>query len=128
MFLSLSAMWALSLKISIIGFCFKLLKYHNVSQTCSTYVMAIFVSFLVELTCSLMTGLFSMPLGILQFLPIYHPLHDNLHIHTEVCVLLILTLYALIVWSSDRNPTKEARPESNRGNRHQKYVRKCLYL
>lgn len=50
-----------------------------------------------------------MPLGILQFIPLYHPLHDSLGIHTEVCVLLFLGLYILIVWSADRLPLEPAR-------------------
>ncbi len=58
---------------------------------------------------AILTGLLAMPLGVLQFLPIYHPLHDSYKLHTEVCVLMLLALYALIVWSADRSPLEGAR-------------------
>ncbi|CAH1793351.1 unnamed protein product [Owenia fusiformis] len=66
-------------------------------------------SFPVELVCTLLPGIFSMPMGCLQFIPLYHTLHDVFHIHTEVCVFILLTTYTLIVWKSDRNPSPEAR-------------------
>ncbi|ELT96479.1 hypothetical protein CAPTEDRAFT_169444 [Capitella teleta] len=72
-------------------------------------------NFIIELVCSLVTGMFGMALGVLQFLPLYHPLHDNFKIHTEVCVLIFLGAYALLVWAADRNPSKEARPSGKRG-------------
>jgi len=50
-----------------------------------------------------------MPFGVLQFIPIYHCLHDGLQIHSEVCVLLFITLLSLIAWTSDRRPTAQAR-------------------
>ncbi|KAL5019048.1 hypothetical protein ScPMuIL_004770 [Solemya velum] len=58
--------------------------------------------FFTELVCCVLTGLLGFPLGTLQFLPLYHPLHDGHGIHTEVCVLLILSVYAMIVWADDR--------------------------
>ena len=39
----------------------------------------------------IVTGLFSMALGVLQFIPIYHPLHDTLGIHSEVLTLNTLS-------------------------------------
>lgn len=70
--------------------------------------------FCFELSILIVTGLFSMPLGILQFIPVYHPLHDSLGIHSEVCVLLLLSVYSFIVWSADRTPFENARqPRSN---------------
>ncbi|XP_064603375.1 uncharacterized protein LOC135468849 [Liolophura sinensis] len=62
-----------------------------------------------ELVCSVLTGVLSMPMGVLEFLPLYHPLHDTYHIHSEVCVLLILFMYAAVVWAADRNPADLAR-------------------
>ena len=68
-----------------------------------------------ELFCSLLTGLLAMPLGVLQFIPLYHPLHDLLLVHSEVCVLLFLSLYVLLVWTADRQPEREARASENKG-------------
>ncbi|XP_005092334.1 uncharacterized protein LOC101850869 [Aplysia californica] len=65
--------------------------------------------FFCELPMLIVTGLFSMVLGTVQFIPIYHPLHDSLGIHSEVCVLMLLVTYALIVWSADRYPFESAR-------------------
>jgi len=62
-----------------------------------------------ETVCSLITGLLAMPVGILQFIPVYHSLHDSLRIHSEICVLLFLALFFLIAWISDRRPSAEAR-------------------
>ena len=57
-----------------------------------------------------------MPLATLQFALVYHPLHDILGIHTQVGVLILLMIYGLIVWASDRHPTSEARTPSNKGS------------
>ena len=56
-----------------------------------------------------------MPLGIMQFLPIYHPLHDTLHIHSEVCVLLFVGVLFLVTWAADRRPSSAARSASAKG-------------
>ena len=69
----------------------------------------------VETLCLLFTGVFSMPLGILQFIPVYHTLHDNYNIHTEVCVFLLIMIYTLVIWSADRNPGPDARTAVNSG-------------
>lgn len=71
--------------------------------------------FFKEVLCSVVTGLFAMPCGILQFIPLYHPLHDAWGIHTEVCVFLFLGLFILEVWVADRQPCKEARSMPNKG-------------
>lgn len=47
--------------------------------------------------------MFGFPLGVLQFVFIYHPLHDTFHIHTEVCVMMLVVVFGLIVWMGDRN-------------------------
>ena len=65
--------------------------------------------FFCEIICAVITGLLSMPLGVMQFIPIYHPLHDSLGIHSEVCVLMLVVAYMLIVWSADRYPFETAR-------------------
>ncbi|XP_070545272.1 uncharacterized protein [Ptychodera flava] len=72
--------------------------------------------FFKEMLCVIITGLFSFPLGAVQFIILYHSLHDNLHIHTEVCVLLLVAVYVMIVWSADRNPSENAR--KGRGKRN----------
>ena len=57
----------------------------------------------------------AMPLGVLQFIPVYHVLHDLSHIHSEVCCLIVLAFYGLIVWAADRHPSEEARSQPNKG-------------
>lgn len=71
--------------------------------------------FVKETVCTLISGLLAMPLGVLQFIPVYDLLHYQIKIHTEVCVFLLLSFYFIIVWASDRHPTKEARMTPNRG-------------
>lgn len=72
-----------------------------------------FMRFLKEIVCVILVAILSTPLGILQFVLIYHGLHDLYKIHTEVCVLLLLSFYFLIVWTADRNPNTSARSERN---------------
>ncbi len=64
--------------------------------------------------CCVIPGLFSFPMGALQFMPMYHTFHDNFEVHTEVCVFCLVAVYALIAWSGDRNPEPEARPRVGR--------------
>lgn len=66
-----------------------------------------------EALVCLLTALCGMPGGVLLFLPIYHPLHDFYHIHTEVCVMLLITIFLVVVWLSDRNPVVGSRPTGN---------------
>lgn len=62
-----------------------------------------------EILCAVLAGLCGMPGGVLQFLFLYHPLHDTLGIHTENCVITIVVVYFLIVWTADRTPGLTAR-------------------
>ncbi|KAK7066324.1 hypothetical protein SK128_015350 [Halocaridina rubra] len=55
-----------------------------------------------ELLCAFLAGLCGFPGGVLQFICLYHPLHDMYGIHTENCVITICVIYILIVWSADR--------------------------
>lgn len=57
----------------------------------------------------LVTAVSSMPLGVVQFMMLYHPVHDFLKIHTEVSVLMFLMIFGLLAWSGDRHPTPEGR-------------------
>ncbi|KAL8608935.1 hypothetical protein ACOMHN_062684 [Nucella lapillus] len=77
-------------------FCAKLPKFQSAGFFC-------------ELACVVVAGLCSMPLGVLQFVPVYHPLHDSLGIHAEVCVMMLICVYILIIWSADRYPFETAR-------------------
>ncbi|XP_077301908.1 uncharacterized protein LOC143922518 [Arctopsyche grandis] len=58
--------------------------------------------FFKELRTVLMTSLLGMPGGVLLFIPLYHPLHDLLGIHSEVTFFMLLTLFLVIAWSGDR--------------------------
>lgn len=55
-----------------------------------------------ELLCAILAGLSGMPGGVVQFLFVYHPLHDTYGLHTENCVIIIFVIYIFIVWSADR--------------------------
>ncbi|XP_076459728.1 uncharacterized protein LOC143292920 [Babylonia areolata] len=90
--------------------------FHGVRNVfCSRMAKFQSTGFFCELMCAVVTGLFSMPLGVLQFIPVYHPLHDSLGIHSEVCVLLLITVYMLVVWSADRYPFEAARTANSLG-------------
>ncbi|XP_063373444.1 uncharacterized protein LOC134661339 [Cydia amplana] len=55
-------------------------------------------------------ALLGMPGGVLLFLPIYHPLHDMFHIHSEVTFFLLFSIFGAFVLHgllSDREKTKE---------------------
>ncbi|KAK3091698.1 hypothetical protein FSP39_021965 [Pinctada imbricata] len=69
--------------------------------------------FFRELITSVLTGLLGMPLGVIQFLPLYHPLHDSNNIHTEVCVCLFFAVYVMIIWTGDRQKAKELAMQSS---------------
>jgi hypothetical protein len=56
-----------------------------------------------ELLCTVITGFCGMTGGVLQFLPLYHPLHDYYGIHTENCVILLFVIFFMIAWKNDRN-------------------------
>ena len=52
-----------------------------------------------------------MPLAVvLQFLPVYHALHDVGGVHTEICVLVLFGFYCMLAWIGDRHAGVEARP------------------
>ncbi|KAK3699594.1 hypothetical protein QZH41_014307 [Actinostola sp. cb2023] len=65
-----------------------------------------------EACCVILTGLLSMPCGVIQFIFVYHIPHDVCGIHTEVLVCIMIAVYALIVWRSDRNPALHSRGET----------------
>ncbi|XP_031574568.1 uncharacterized protein LOC116308317 [Actinia tenebrosa] len=69
-------------------------------------------SWFKEVVCVILTGLFSMPLGVIQFIFFYHIPHDVYGIHTEVVVCAMIMVYGLIVWRSDRNPDLNSRGDS----------------
>lgn len=64
-----------------------------------------------EILCALLGGLCGMPGGVIQFLFLYHPLHDTYGIHTENCVIIIVVVYMLIVWTADRTPRLASRKQ-----------------
>ncbi|XP_028162393.1 uncharacterized protein LOC114354290 [Ostrinia furnacalis] len=58
----------------------------------------------------LIATILGMPGGVLMFVPIYHPLHDHLKIHTEVTVFVLFSIYAVFIingLASDREKVKE---------------------
>ncbi|XP_043229896.1 uncharacterized protein LOC122385587 [Amphibalanus amphitrite] len=80
-----------------------------------------------ELLCALLAGICGMPGGVLQFLPLYHPLHDIFGVHSENTLLMIAALYTLLVWSADRRAEDGSRPRL--GQRNRPYlVMFCLLL
>ena len=70
-----------------------------------------------ELLCALLAGICGMPGGVLQFLPLYHPLHDIFGVHSENSLLMIVALYMLLVWSADRQAEDGSRPRPGERNR-----------
>ncbi|XP_041363590.1 uncharacterized protein LOC121379161 [Gigantopelta aegis] len=88
--------------------------FHGLRSFCSQPHKFQSSGFIPEFIVAVMTGVLAMPCGMVQFLPVYHPLHDLYHIHTEVCVLLLLAAYLLIVWSADRVRFQEGRPAGSR--------------
>jgi hypothetical protein len=68
-----------------------------------------------EFLCTFLTAFCGMAGGVLQFLPLYHPLHDFFKIHTENCVITLFIVYFLIAWTQDRNPTRGSRSTTGTG-------------
>ncbi|OXA45718.1 uncharacterized protein LOC110856826 [Folsomia candida] len=68
-----------------------------------------------ELLASVLTALCGMPGGVIQFLPLYHPLHDFFGIHTENCVITLFVIFFLIAWKNDRKPVVGSRPMGKSG-------------
>ncbi|VDL77352.1 unnamed protein product [Nippostrongylus brasiliensis] len=56
-----------------------------------------------EFICSLLAGSLSFWLGSVQFSLLYYPLHDFFKVHSEITTILFLSLYAVLVFSADRN-------------------------
>ncbi|WKX89925.1 hypothetical protein Q1695_009064 [Nippostrongylus brasiliensis] len=56
-----------------------------------------------EFICSLLAGSLSFWLGSVQFSLLYYPLHDFFKVHSEITTILFLSLYAILVFSADRN-------------------------
>lgn len=85
------------------------MQFQGFIQCCLLVVMHVYVfvlfylyRFFKEALACVLAGIFGMPLGVIQFLPIYHPLHDSNNVHTEVCVFLQLSVYVMITWAGDR--------------------------
>ena len=70
---------------------------------CSLTFCDVYFRFFKECVCCLLASMFGFPLGVIQFVFIYHPLHDTFNIHTEVCVMMLIVVFGLIVWMGDRN-------------------------
>lgn len=64
--------------------------------------------FLREMLCCILSGMLGFPLGVAQFVLIYHPLHDSFGVHSEVCVMMLVVFYGLIVWIGDRSVERTA--------------------
>ncbi|CAG4929378.1 unnamed protein product [Parnassius apollo] len=65
---------------------------------------------LVEWISLIIASLLGMPGGVLMFVPLYHPLHDVLKIHSEVTFFLLFAIFAVIVINgilSERERTNE---------------------
>ncbi|KAA0195650.1 hypothetical protein HAZT_HAZT005809 [Hyalella azteca] len=78
--------------------------------------------FIKETLCALLAGLCGMPGGVLQFIFLYHPLHDNYLIHTENCFFFIVVLYILIVWTADRSPVLASRRQKGESSHWSVYL------
>lgn len=66
------------------------------------FVLFCLCRFFKEALACVLAGILGMPLGVIQFLPVYHPLHDSNNVHTEVCVFLQMSVYVMITWAGDR--------------------------
>ncbi|XP_067142696.1 uncharacterized protein [Centruroides vittatus] len=86
------------------------------------------IRILKEILCVILTALFASPLGVIQFMLLYHSLHDLFKIHSEICVLLLVSLYLIIVWTADRNPSANARSEKGNQSDEVSAVISLLYI
>ena len=79
----------------------------KLSLECSLFEMFTLIltyfRFFKECICCLLASMLGFPLGVIQFVFIYHPLHDTFNIHTEVCVMMLVVVFGLILWMGDRN-------------------------
>ena len=54
----------------------------------------------VEIVCVILTGVFAFPMAVATiFIPVHHTLHDLYNVHTEVVMLIVFGMYALIAWN-----------------------------
>ncbi|XP_018334874.1 uncharacterized protein LOC108743782 [Agrilus planipennis] len=60
-----------------------------------------------EFACTILTGLLGVPGGVLMFLPIYHPLHDNYRVHSEVTFFILFAIFLLLIWLGMRNTNQK---------------------
>ncbi|XP_067928843.1 uncharacterized protein [Watersipora subatra] len=68
-----------------------------------------------ECLCTVLAGSLAMPVGVSAFFLIfYHPMHDWFDIHSEVPVIMWLSLCLLISWISDRTPTTRDRSDCSK--------------
>ncbi|GLG95408.1 uncharacterized protein LOC103524413 isoform X3 [Gryllus bimaculatus] len=67
-------------------------------------VVLVDIPFCKQMACAVLTALLGMPGGVLLFLPLYHPLHDIYHIHSEVTFMILFAMFLLIIWTADRRP------------------------
>ncbi|XP_022245911.1 uncharacterized protein LOC106462825 isoform X1 [Limulus polyphemus] len=78
--------------------------------------------FFKEALASILTAILIMPVASIQFVPLYHLLKDELKIHSEVCVFLFLSMYLMIFWLGDRDPSIEARPKKGRCHHYDELI------
>ena len=67
-------------------------------------------------------GLFSMPVGILQFIPLFHFPHDVFAIPTEVCMITLGAIYLLVAFhgvnrARPMNLLEDGEREEHKGNK-----------
>lgn len=66
--------------------------------------------FFKELRTVLISSVLGTVGGILLFVLMYHPLHDEYGIHSEVTFFILFTIFLTIAWSGDRTQ-RERTPE-----------------
>lgn len=87
------------------------------------FVLFCLCRFFKEALACVLAGILGMPLGVIQFLPVYHPLHDSNNVHTEVCVFLQMSVYVMITWAGDRQAA--AKRHELQGKEKEKKKSKC---
>ncbi|GAB6026460.1 hypothetical protein CHUAL_012655 [Chamberlinius hualienensis] len=66
-----------------------------------------------EMLTVLLTATLGMPLGVLQFIPLYHLPHDVYKIHSEIIVVMVLLAVTFITWIQTGHSIKEKFTLSN---------------
>lgn len=46
-----------------------------------------------------------------MFIPVYHTLHDNYKVHSEITYFLVFSIFLCLSWIGDRNGDESARPK-----------------